>query len=422
MGENTIPISWRDLKKLKDNSKLVPLQLYKITDYETTTIQEDTRSAAHKFDIIVRADSEYLLREEVKICAKDGDDYYKNSHLDKWKVWYNIDNDSKKYRWIPGNGKGVIFRMIDEFYNDCPYDFTNIQFKLSKEFLKEHSNWCNEVFGYIPVEDIYLYTFNWVDENNNIIDLSQVGHLMYNDLGGVTGFHNNTISPCDDPSSPTIYKLSHNIFVSTKYWQDKYFYGLFNNCLKSNCQYNLFGNECYYNILESNCKRNIFGNHCLSNILEADSHDNTFNSLSYANKLGYGCEFIKLTNSSHNTFGPECSDIVSGMALHSNSFGSFCRHIKCGEPFQNSIKMMRFNSIDHNVRYVNIDTHSKFETGSIQNVKIRQGVGGEKDNYLKIEIPIVNQKYQLEIANTSDDQLIMYCPGDVVSKIYKVEK
>lgn len=43
---------------------------------------------------------------------------------------YCLDNDTTRFNWADTiNGKGVIYRMIDEFDNDLPFDFKNIQFK-----------------------------------------------------------------------------------------------------------------------------------------------------------------------------------------------------------------------------------------------------------------------------------------------------
>ena len=59
-------ITWSGLKTLRDGSKLIPGMQYRITDYQCTTIQENTRSANHQFDIIVTADSEGVLNEEAR--------------------------------------------------------------------------------------------------------------------------------------------------------------------------------------------------------------------------------------------------------------------------------------------------------------------------------------------------------------------
>ena len=126
----TIAISYADLKALRDNAQLVPGQQYRIIDYTCTTVQENTRSAGHVFDIIITADNESILNEEARAAKHEGDSYFVNCDLNAWKIWYCFDDDTERFIWADvTNGKCIIYRMIDECNNDCPYDFKNIQFK-----------------------------------------------------------------------------------------------------------------------------------------------------------------------------------------------------------------------------------------------------------------------------------------------------
>ena len=123
-------ISWQALKTMRDDGQLIPGQQYRITDYTTTTTQLDTQSAGHQFDIIVVADDVNKLNENARAIQHEGDTYFANSKLEAWKLNYCLDNDTTRFAWADSvNGKGVIYRMIDEFNNDVPYDFKNIQFK-----------------------------------------------------------------------------------------------------------------------------------------------------------------------------------------------------------------------------------------------------------------------------------------------------
>ena len=126
-----VNITYDELKKLRDNSKLKPSQHYRITDFVTTVANDpEARSAGHPFDIIVMASKENKLQEECYAIQHEGDTYFDNCNLAAWKIWYCLDNDNTKYAWADTvNGKGVIYRMIDEWQNDCPYDFKNVQFK-----------------------------------------------------------------------------------------------------------------------------------------------------------------------------------------------------------------------------------------------------------------------------------------------------
>ena len=127
-----IAISYTDLKTLRDNDQLVPGQQYRITDYTCTctTTQENARAVGHVFDIIVTADDASTINEVARAVKHDGDTYFAGCDLNAWKIWYCLDNDTTRFAWADSaNGKGVIYRMIDEFNNDIPYDFKNIQFK-----------------------------------------------------------------------------------------------------------------------------------------------------------------------------------------------------------------------------------------------------------------------------------------------------
>ena len=130
---NAETMSYSDLKTLRTNSGLVPGKWYRITDYVATTSDTESRSASHPFDIIVVAETENALSEEGYAALHSGDSYFANNNLAAWKVWYCIDNDTTRFSWADStNGKGVVYRLIDEFQNDLPFDFKGIQFKRYK--------------------------------------------------------------------------------------------------------------------------------------------------------------------------------------------------------------------------------------------------------------------------------------------------
>lgn len=129
-SSDPVAITYNELKTLRDGGGLTVGGKYRITDYVATTVQEGTQSANHPFDIIVTATAANKLDEKASAALHDGDTYFANCDLSKWQLWYNLDNDTNKYLWADAdNGKGVIYRMIDEFGNDCPFDFKGIQFK-----------------------------------------------------------------------------------------------------------------------------------------------------------------------------------------------------------------------------------------------------------------------------------------------------
>jgi hypothetical protein len=44
-------------------------------------------------------------------------------------IYYDINNDTTLYDWAVSTGMGVIYRRIDEWNNDLPYDFKAIRFR-----------------------------------------------------------------------------------------------------------------------------------------------------------------------------------------------------------------------------------------------------------------------------------------------------
>lgn len=127
---NVLETTYEELLDAKSKGELLPGQFYRIIDYVTTTSDTESRSMGHQFDIIVLALNESTLSEEAFASHHNGDTYFANSNIAAWKIWYCLENNNLRFSWADTeNGKGVIYRMIDEFQNDVPYDFKNIQFK-----------------------------------------------------------------------------------------------------------------------------------------------------------------------------------------------------------------------------------------------------------------------------------------------------
>ena len=126
-GTIIIPTTYSELKTLRDNSSLIPGQQYRITDYVATTSVENTQSANHPFDVIVTAYNANTLYPEAKATQHEGDEYFADIDMYKWNLLYSLDNDTDKFEWADSeNGKGVIYRMVDENNNESSYDFKGI--------------------------------------------------------------------------------------------------------------------------------------------------------------------------------------------------------------------------------------------------------------------------------------------------------
>jgi hypothetical protein len=334
-----ISIVHADLVALRDNGQLIPGQFYRITDFVTTvdtTTNPDARSAGHQFDVIVRADSTTVLNENAYAAVHEGDSYFASCKLNAWKVWYAIDNDTDRFDWADAeNGKGVIYRLIDEYNNDCPYDFKNVQFKrwaitditsennvLNQEELyslksdfcydqnggkcydlmniyKNHINLLPLIIQYDEETYMFYYTFQGISKRNNSDDMLDYYDMSTHPLklsngcmdyldGDSSSYspadicRNNTIKPNfsslknDDVSYDTKHYLNNIVFLGTQ----------------SYCYYDESDDSWYYktgiimnNQFQENCTditlsgdpyNNTFKQNCNSIILGDYSSDNTF--------------------------------------------------------------------------------------------------------------------------------------------------
>jgi hypothetical protein len=107
----------------KETNQLVPGKKYVIDDYRTVhRMPLLGRDAFHEGTVeplSVTAESASTL-SPVAFSLKHPNDV----------IWYDINNDRGRYEWaVEVIGKGVIYRRIDSFGNDLPYDFKNVKFR-----------------------------------------------------------------------------------------------------------------------------------------------------------------------------------------------------------------------------------------------------------------------------------------------------
>lgn len=140
--------------------------------------------------------------------------------------------------------KGVIYYMKDEYGNEAPYDFKNIQFLRIEE---EHRN-ITGLDG-----DMYFYTFSALS-GSKVRDASRGAGARYN-----------TILPANSNGGSGEQYLNNNVFIG---------YG----------DYNKLDYNCSNNTLGSRCEANILGNGCSHNYI----HDISYSS------FGSNCEYINI--------------------------------------------------------------------------------------------------------------------------------
>ena len=420
---NMVYITYEGLKTLRDNDKLVPGQQYRITDYTCTTSTAGTKSAGHKFDIIVTADSNNKLNEEARAIKHDDDTYFANNNLSAWKLWYCLDNNTNRFRWELGDkrylgityddvtkyyeyaitqeidgisydlwrvsdsssnssfygttsidlnascdiiryidgsysvqsqmrgtisdntgaegGKGVIYRMIDEFDNDCPYDFKNMQF-----YREQYEN--TGLYSIIPNSIVgtpcYTFSSGGLDPTGNFTDTS---------LSIANNVYSNVIKEYIISNKQT---LNNTCFFGT------------------NCCCNTFGNDCSDNTFGTPCKSNAFGNGCYNNI---------FGNSCYRNSFGNNC--------TDNAFGSNCSN---------NSFGDGCCYnsFRVSASISSSLKdYVYYNHFDVGCSYNIIWNHNTTSSALLKNINVNRGVVGTESSFNMINIDVLNSAQEINV-------------------------
>ena len=355
-------VTYAQLKAMRDSSLLVPGMRYRITDFVTTVANDDeARSAGHPFDVVVLALSGNTLAEEAMAMPHDGDTYFENCNLTAWKVWYCLDNDADRFQWADTvNGKGVIFRLIDEWNNDCPYDFKNVQFKRYLLYETDNSQGLAlygfyafpnmERIKYHSGRNIWAYTFStYICETGEdrpaqvtVKDCSLpttepvygVGmtHCADNRVGIYTGVEHvdswgrniqvlNNIVCYDGPAPAQGANEANNVQVNgIKIGSGCYniTVGGIDNVIAPNCRNIIILSCAKGNVIETGCAEIIIEEGCTNNRIgyESDAYllYNSCNNM-------VGCRSVTVISGNDNVIGSSTNCSISGS---SNSIGCNC--------------------------------------------------------------------------------------------------
>lgn len=387
LGSSVTRLTYASMVSLRDNSRLTSGQFYRITDYITTTTQTDTQSAGHPFDVIVLALNESTLSERAWAIQREGDTYFKNSNLAAWQIWYSLDNDISRFDWADaGNGKGVIYRMIDEWNNDCPYDFKNIQFRIPSLDITDF----RYTFGYgtqdatVRYNKVYLnrmapYVLGAKRMLNANLVLSEAGYIHSNVFG--ENCYNNVIG-----------KESHsNTFGE----------GCYNNVTGSYFRANTLGDYCYRNTFGASCQDNTLGNYCYENTFGSQLRGNTFLGFFQNNEIGKTARF--------NFFGQNIKRNVLGNNFECNHFaGQFLQNVL-------NVDFCTANTFDEGIgsaTITNEDTASANQ--QIQNYHFMSGL------YKTSVVCQRARSYPTTVAVDSEGNVKQFCIADIFDAIEQI--
>ena len=255
------------------------------------------------------------------------------------------------YVYSEEEGKGTILRMIDEFDNDCPYDFKNIQFKrwnvtdsngrygIDSRYMGAQTSGLPSCLT-IPNTSNFIWTYTFSSDNGGGVQTDY-------SLSKGKNVHNNVIKIRTDNTLP------NNVFFGNNCYNNTFGNTCYNNTFSYNCHSNTFGNNCYNNTFSNQCDNNTFGDQCYSNIFGNYFHSNIFGDSCYCNIFGNVCSFNTLN-------GPECKY---------NTFGNYCAGNKFAKAY------CKHNIIENGNWYITLTTtQTTSYSNQLCNIKICQGV------------------------------------------------
>ena len=396
---------------MRDNSQLVAGKQYRITDYTCTTTQAATKSAGHVFDIIVTADSTNALNEEARAIQHEGDTYFADSNLSAWKIWYCIDNDTNRFAWADStNGKGVIYRMIDEFNNDVPYDFKNIQFYRQYDSSKSLWSTISSDNSGVPC---YTFSSNGDSSTASFTDMSlSISNKVYS----------NVIKEYISYNKQT---LNNICFFGTTFFKNTFDADCSENTFGNQCINNSFGNSCctnsfrgglWYNSFGKRCENNSFGEGCSYNTFGHFLTNNIFGDNCEFNSFGGFCEHNSFGNScKYNSFGNYCLYISFGKVCRCNSFGNNCIYIKFASDSSATTKYTYYqnNHFGDGCKYIILKgAETASAESQVQNYNFSQGLHGSENAYITIDGKR-GLTYETKVAKNSSGTLKIYCEADL---------
>lgn len=192
-------ITYAELLRKREDAGLIPGDWYQITDYKSYFISdaglfENDGVITHQFDVLVFAISNNALSENAKATVHNDDYSYYGDGIHSWILKYCLYNDKTRFGWADTvNGKGVIYRMIDEYGNDCGYDFKTLVFikdderhytfsYISADF--ENSSFTEDlsVSQVTPCKNNIITNIQRVEDDGEHMNLSGVQDIPCNEL------------------------------------------------------------------------------------------------------------------------------------------------------------------------------------------------------------------------------------------------
>lgn len=398
-----VSITYAALKALRDGGNLVPGTWYRITDYACTTTQENTQSANHAFDIIVRADDASHLNENGYAAHHAGDTYFATCKLEAWELKYSLDNDTTRFGWADGtNGTGVVYWMKDEWDNEAPYDFKNIKFSrtLTDGAYDDHGTAA------------YVYTFNSYSSGTNS-DASVLAAT-----NNKIRCCNNVISEYRNTSSGDYKLLLNNIVFLNVYANNTGYtcsgntlgFGSFDITIGSNVLDVEIGSNSYSIEIGSNSSRLTIGSYVQSVTIGSSCYNINTGSSCGELTIGSNCFQLNIGSSCNTvTIGSNSGNITIGSSVNNSEIGSNSRYITIGS----SCDTVTIGSYCSNFTLYNGVVGVAVTTGTQASpVKNCMVLSGEYGGKTATEIAFTANLNRTQVATLdANGDVVVYIPG-----------
>lgn len=132
----------------------------------------------HPFDLTVKATSTNTLSSTAKASKISGNQYYANSDLDSWIIYFT----TSRYSWVGEGSTGTIYYLKDEWDNVANFDFKNIL--VNGEYLLHDING-----GDMSVSQLSLCRDNRVITSGQVSTLNEI-HLKQITEGNEVKYNN----------------------------------------------------------------------------------------------------------------------------------------------------------------------------------------------------------------------------------------
>ena len=365
--------------------------------------------------------------------------YSKTETLQNGDAVYNASESEVQTAEVV-EGKGVIFWMKDEWFNECHYDFKNIQFRRyyvedmprdyeidkycgirssdgsqvtpqnnSGDYPLDNSNYkwfytlnLHDIAGDAEYDYSVVYSINMkTDEGvppqfgRNVIDFHQNDYD--NDFGSAGAFVlndiviHNSYTDLSDMSYSDEYSYCYGNKIGIHSYYNTIGNGFYYNTIGNNFNYNTIGNDFNSNTIGNNFNSNTIGNNFNSNTIGNDFNSNTIGNGFYSNTIGNYFNSNTIGNGfNSNTIGNNFNSNTIGNGFYSNTIGNYFNSNSDTSGY------IRWCSFGDGIQYINLTTTTQGSGSNyLQYVEIKNGVHGASSSNKKTINAVRNLQYNV---------------------------